>query len=165
MEENNKRVEEEVVEEAELDYVAAIKELKENTVPKSDYAKLKAENQKLIKSLINGETIQAETPKKEIDVADIERRLSDKNGQMKMLDGFKMILALREADLAAGKIDPFIPIDKRDGYTEADLDGAARRAAIYQECIDYADGDSKIFTQELNRRMVDTYNPPRRKKR
>ena len=44
-------------ESTEVDYVAAIKELKDNTVPKNQYAKLKEENKKLLQSLINGESI------------------------------------------------------------------------------------------------------------
>ena len=36
------------------DYIEAIKEIKQNSVPKSEYAKLKEENKKLLDSIING---------------------------------------------------------------------------------------------------------------
>lgn len=41
----------------EVDYVQAINDLKANSVPKDQYAKLKEENSRLLKSIINGETI------------------------------------------------------------------------------------------------------------
>ena len=156
----------ETVDTTEVDYVEAIKELKENSVSKAEYAKLKAENQKLIKSLINGESLpQDQQPKKEIDVVGIEKRLASKDPTIRYIDGFKMMLDLREADLAAGKVDPFIPATKRDGYTQADLDACQRRAEIYQECLDEANGNNEVFISELYNRMVDTMpTPPKGRK-
>ena len=36
--------------------------------------------------------------------------------------------------------------------TAEDVQVAEKVAQIYQECVDYADGDSALFTQELQRR-------------
>lgn len=52
----NMRVEEKV---DNTDYIAAIKELKQNSVPKSEADALKAENKKLLDALVNGEEIEA----------------------------------------------------------------------------------------------------------
>ena len=37
------------------DYITAIKELKQNSVDRSEYDKLKAENKKLIQAVVNGQ--------------------------------------------------------------------------------------------------------------
>ncbi|MBO7716133.1 MAG: hypothetical protein J6S85_21390, partial [Methanobrevibacter sp.] len=47
-----------VVEDSTQDYLAAIQELKQNSVNRSDYDKLKAENKKLIDAVVNGQTIE-----------------------------------------------------------------------------------------------------------
>lgn len=53
---DEKRVEENV---DNTDYIAAIKELKQNSVPKSEADALKAENKKLLDALVNGEELEA----------------------------------------------------------------------------------------------------------
>lgn len=144
-----------------VDYIEAIKEIKQNSVSRSSYEKLKQDNKRLMDALIQNK--QIETPKKEeIDVKSIEKRLAERDPRMKSLEGFKLALKLREADLAAGKIDPFISANNKTPSKE-DLESAQRRADIYQECIDYAQGDPALFSQELTRRMVDPINLPRRK--
>ena len=49
---------------AEMDYIQAIEELKANSVPKSDYDQLRADNKKLLDTLVNRQPVQ-EQPKKE----------------------------------------------------------------------------------------------------
>ena len=136
-----------------IDYIAAINEMKANSVDKAQYEKLKSENKKLMDALINNK--QIETPKKrEIDVDSIQKKLLERNPRMTSLEGFQLMLDLREADLQAGKTDPFISANMKSP-TQADIEAAQRRADIYQECIDYAQGDPALFSQELTRRMVD----------
>ena len=45
------------VEDSTPDYLAAIKELKQNSVDRSEYDKLKAENKKLIDAVVNGHIV------------------------------------------------------------------------------------------------------------
>ena len=46
--------------EGTIDYISAINELKKNTVPKSEYAKLKEENKRLLDNVINGTELPEE---------------------------------------------------------------------------------------------------------
>ena len=50
-----------------------------------------------------------------------------------------------------GGIDPFLPIGNRISPTKEDIETANRVAEAFQSCIDYAEGDSQLFTQELQR--------------
>ena len=43
--------------------------------------------------------------------------------------------------------------------TTEDIECANRVAEVVKECIEYADGDSQLFTNELNRRTVDVALP------
>ena len=70
-------------------------------------------------------------------------------------------MKLREALLEKGEKDPFLPYGKNIIPTDEDIATADRVARVLQECVDYADGDSDIFTNELQRITVDT--APQRK--
>ena len=52
-----------------------------------------------------------------------------------------------------GELDPFVPIGNKIKPTDDDFAKADKVAAVLQECVDYADGDSNVFTDELKRRI------------
>ena len=57
--------------------------------------------------------------------------------------------------ISEGKPDPFLPIGEQILPTDEDVAAANKVAAVLQECVDYAEGDSAVFTNELQRRLVD----------
>ncbi|MBO7735395.1 MAG: hypothetical protein J6S67_22715 [Methanobrevibacter sp.] len=139
----------EQVEDTTVDYLAAIKELKQNTVDRSEYDKLKAENKRLINEVVNGQVVDVEAKPEHRDVNEIRDELF--NNEHSNLDYVKLALELRSALMAEGKPDPFLPMGAQIAPTPEDEAKAEKVAQVYQECIDYADGDSKLFTQELMR--------------
>lgn len=145
--------EERVVETNEQDYIQAINDLKASSIPREQYDKLREENKKLLNTLVTNQQLEQPKPKREIDVQSIERKLS-KGSRLSSLEGFQMALDLRQADIDAGRIDPFIDANNKNP-TQQDFERAQERADIYQEIIDYANGDKQLFAQELNRRMRD----------
>lgn len=144
------------------DYIEALKEMREKTVSKEAYDQLKKENAQLLKSLINGDTIEAQESSSSESVADLRKELFDPDGGLTNLEYAAKAVALREKLLAEGKPDPFLPYGHHIAPTNEDIEAADRVARILKECIDYADGDSSIFTSELQRVMVDAA-PMRRK--
>ena len=141
------------VEDMTEDYLAAIKDLKQNTVSRDDYEKLKAENKKLLNSVVNGQVVEVEAGPAYRDVSIIRDELF--NHEHNNLEYIKLALELRNTLIAKGETDPFIPVGKQISPTREDLEAAERVAQVYQECVDYADGDSALFTQELMRRTKD----------
>lgn len=138
------------VEDSSVDYLAAIKELKQNTVDRSEYDKLKAENKRLINEVVNGQVVDVENKPTYRDVNEIREELF--NHEHTNLEYVKLALELRSTLMAEGQPDPFLPMGAQIAPTADDEAKAEKAAQIYQECIDYADGDSKLFTQELMRR-------------
>lgn len=134
------------------DYIAAIKELKENSVDRSRYEALKAENKKLLDSIVNGTEVAL--PKEEKKSVEELRAAYLKEDQSN-LEYITNTLKLREAIIAEGKPDPFLPIGEQIMPTDADIATANKVAQVLQECVDYAEGDSAVFTNELQRRLVD----------
>ena len=149
-------------ESTEVDYVAAIKELKDSTVPKNQYEKLKEENKKLLQSLINGESIEGAEASSVPDVKELRKELFNGDAQLTNLEYVTKALELRDQLIAEGKPDPFLPYGEKIAPTNEDVEAANRVAKVLKECVDYADGDSSIFTNELQRVMIDTAPRARR---
>ena len=141
------------VEDMTEDYLAAIKELKQNTVNREEYEKLKAENKKLLNSVVNGQVVEVEAGPTYRDVDIIRDELF--NHEHNNLDYVKLALELRNTLIAKGEQDPFLPVGKQISPTREDIEKAEMVAQVYQECVDYAEGDSSLFTQELMRRTRD----------
>lgn len=142
----------EKVEDMTPDYLAAINELKQNSVNREDYNKLKAENKKLLDSIVNGTPVEVQSPqRKSIE----ELRAAYLKEDQTNLEYISNALKLREALISEGKPDPFLPIGEQILPTDEDVAAANKVASVLQECVDYAEGDSAVFTNELQRRLVD----------
>lgn len=138
------------VDETTQDYIDAIKNLKQNSVDRSKYDELKAENKRLLDSIVNGQEIETEGKAEMRDPDVIREELF--NHEHTNLDYVKLMLELRNTLIAKGERDPFLPYGSQIAPTADDELKAEKAAQIYQECIDYAEGDPKLFTQELQRR-------------
>ena len=150
------------VEDNTQDYLAAIKELKQNSVDRSEYDKLRAENKKLIDAVVNGQPGQEEPAvskhsKEQID--DLRNDLFNSPKELSNLEYVTKAMELREALMENGEPDPFLPVGKQISPTRDDLEGAEKVAQVYKECIEYAEGDSEVFTNELMRRTRDVKLP------
>ena len=150
------------VEDNTQDYLAAIKELKENSVNRSEYNKLRAENKRLIDAVVNGQPGQEEQvvvkhSKEQID--DLRNELFNSPRELNNLEYVTKAMELREALIENGEPDPFLPVGKQISPTRDDLEGAEKVAQVYRECIEYAEGDSEVFTNELMRRTRDVKLP------
>ena len=150
------------VEDNTQDYLAAIKELKEKSVDRSEYDKLRAENKRLIDAVVNGQPGQEEQvvvrhSKEQID--DLRNELFNSPRELNNLEFITKAMELREALMENGEPDPFLPVGKQISPTRDDIEGAEKVAQVYKECIDYAEGDSEVFTNELMRRTRDVKLP------
>ena len=138
---------------SEVDYLNIIKELKENSVDRSEYEKLRAENKRLLENFVNGNPNEETPTETHRPINEIREELF--NHEHSNLDYVKLSLELRDALISEGESDPFIPISSKYNPTDQDVNAAENVAKIYQECIEYAEGDSEVFTNELQRRTRD----------
>ena len=150
------------VEDNTQDYINAIKDLKQNSVDRSEYEKLRAENKKLIDAVVNGmpgqeEQVAVKHSKEQID--DLRNELFNSPRELSNLEYVTKAMELREALIENGEPDPFLPVGKQISPTRDDLEGAEKVAQVYRECIEYAEGDSEVFTNELMRRTRDVKLP------
>lgn len=149
-----------------VDYIAAINEMKQNSVPRKQYEELKKENKELLDTLINGGqvNIQDTAPKKNIE--EMRKELFSKEAADKGMTNLEFVersLELRDAIIESGGVDPFLPIGKGIELTRDDYEAAEFTAEQFRECIDIASGNSDVFTAELMRRTVDNSLPTAKK--
>jgi len=138
-----------------LDYIEAIKTLKETTVDKSAYDSLRAENKKLLQSLVNGETIEPQNKVLSEDIDTLRKRVLT-DDSLTNLEYWDNVLKLRNALLKRGDEDPFVPQGNKVAATAADYETANKVATIMQEMVDNSDGDPNVFLNEFQRRVKDT---------
>ena len=139
-----------------------IKELKEKSVDRSEYDKLRAENKRLIDAVVNGQPGQEEQVVSKHSKEQIDELRNDLFNSPKELNNLEYItktMELREALMENGEPDPFLPVGKQISPTRDDIEGAEKVAQVYAECIAYAEGDSEVFTNELMRRTRDVKLP------
>lgn len=144
-------------------YIDAINELKQNTVSKEEYERVKKDNKKLLDALTAGKTIESDAAapaKPSIE----ELRKNWKKPNQSNLEFWENTLALRDAVVKQGGKDPFLPFGQKISPTAEDVQKANNVAAVVRECIEYADGDSELFTNELQRRTIDVMPTKPRKK-
>ena len=147
------------------DYIKALEEIKRNSVSKDDYNKLKEENKMLLDAVVNNipsgeEEVVVDQP---VDIDKLREDLFNADNQdMTNLDYVTKAMKLRKALMDKGEKDPFLPWGKNIIPTNEDISTAERVAEAYQHCIDVADGDPDVFTQELQRITVDAVPIKRR---
>lgn len=152
-EEETRTVETGAVDDPQQDYLEAIKNLKQNTVDKAKYEQSEAERKRLLNMVVNGQTVDVPEEPKHREINVIRNELFNK--EHNNLDYIKLSLELRNALIAEGQPDPFLPYGRQISPTREDEEIAEKVAQVYQECVDFAEGDSELFTNELMRRTKD----------
>ena len=136
------------------EYINQINNLRENTVSREEYERIKNDNKELAKALINGTgaNIPGITkPEDKPDLDDLRKKLFTKKSKND-LEYFTNLLALRDGVMADGQPDPFLSINREFRATAQDEADAERIATQIKEAIEYADGDPAVFSNDLRRR-------------
>ena len=156
MNENEKRVDvvDNQEEDTTQDYISAINEIKKNSVARESYEKLKREHKQLLDTLVQGKELEI-TRVEPKDINKLRKELFNKDGSLSNLEYITNALNLRDALIEAGERDPFLPYGEKVNLTAEHYETADKVATVLQECVDFAEGDSGIFTAELQRRTKD----------
>ena len=142
-------------------YIAAIEELKANTVSRDAYNKLRNENKQLLDALVSGKEIPQE-PTKAPTPTELRQKLFG-GEDLSNLEYVETALALRNSLIEAGERDPFLPFGEKVDLTSEQIEMAEKVAAGLQEMVEFAEGDSGIFSAEYQRRVKDVALPRGRK--
>ena len=150
--ENNENVE---IETPEMNYAEVIKNLKATTVSREEYERVMNENKTLANAL-------ATSPAKSTDDAEVElptdeyidglrKKLFKINGGLSNREFIKTSLDLRDALIARGERDPFLPVNKEYIDNPSDMAAVNNLANGLREIVDYCGQDDSLFNSELKR--------------
>lgn len=137
-------------EEGEGKYIEAISELKKNSVSKEEYNKLEEENSKLLKALIDGDQIIANTGKAEN--VDIDSKIDSLRKELYVDDSDLSDLEIASKTLELRGLiierdgednDPFLPLGITP--TSFDIEKANLVAQELQDAVDKAEGSNEVF--------------------
>ena len=139
-------------EQSNVELAKALKEARENSVPKAEFEKLQKENKELVAQIINGEGNVGNgqpTPEK-VDIKALREDLyGPKGADLSNLDFWKKTLQLRNAVIEQEGYDPFLPHGAKIKPNEQDVERAEAVAKTVEKCIEEANGNSEVFTALL----------------
>lgn len=140
-----------------INYIETINQLKKTTVPRTELEKLQAENKKLLDTILEGGELEAAATSASKRTPDeIRKDLFGENADnLTNLAFAELALELREAVMDEGGIDPFVPQGHKIMAEDTDFAAAEKVAEALKSCIEYADGNNEVFTNELMRITAD----------
>lgn len=146
-------------------YIDTIADMRRTSVSREEYDRVRNENKQLLTSIVSGQAYESGStePAPKPDVDALRKDLFGGDCQLTNLEYWQKALTLRQAIIDEGGKDCFLPYGSKIAPTDEDRQKAENVAKVVSECIEYADGDSNIFTTELQRRTVD--NIPTRRRR
>lgn len=148
-------------EEENMDYIQTIEQMRQNSVSKDKYDKLKEENKKLLNTLATGGQNQEEEEKVDVnnlweDIFNVRKKpLTD----MEVVD---KLLKIRESCLENEYRDIFVYGGPEFVPEASDYASAQQAAEVYQKCLDEADKSPRAFKAALLDSMVESSSFKRR---
>ena len=133
-------------------YIETIENLKKSTVPRADYNKIMDDNRKLVEALATSKPtspdVEVPVIPSQAEIDELRKKLFKPNSGMSDLEFIKTTLSLRDALIANGEPDPFMPTNK--DYIDDDYSKERREyiANGLKEIVDYCADDDKLFQSE-----------------
>lgn len=149
-------------------YIDAINNLKANTRPAEDYARLEEENRRLLEAMVNGTTDESASPEAAAkpSIQDLRNKAYGKGAEaLSDLEYVSTVLDLRDALLEAEGVDHMIPQGKKYSPDLNDIHCAQKAYEALRHCVNVADGNNEVFIQEISRITVDSGLPHITKRR
>jgi hypothetical protein len=135
-------------------YLDTINELKQNTISREEYDKIRNENKTLLEAIVNGKTEDAaasgSSPTPTTD--ELRNKIFGKNCEdLSDLEFVKGLCDLRDSLLEETGVDYFAPTGSQYSADFNDAQTAQKVYDGFRHCIEVADGDNEIFIQEMTR--------------
>lgn len=146
-------------------YISAINEMRNNSVSRDKYNKLKEDNKQLLDALINGGQIEIPTAEEKKSVQELVTEFRElagkKKGKPLDVEFSEKILGIRNAYIEETGEDPFLPSNP----TGTDYQNVSDVEAFFNTCLEAADGNNDVFEREMSRHLVEYPALPTKNKR
>ena len=150
--ENNENVE---IQTPEMNYAEVIKNLKATTVSREEYDRVMNENKTLANALATSpakstDDVEVELPTDEY-IDGLRKKLFKINSGISNREFIKTTLDLRDALIARGEREPFLPVNKEYIDNPSDMAAVNNLANGLREIVEYSGNDDALFNSELKR--------------
>ena len=146
-------------------YISAINEMRNNSVSRDKYNKLKEDNRQLLDALINGGQIEVPTAEEKKSAQELVNEFHElagrKKGKPMDVEFSEKLLEVRDAFLEETGEDLFLPSNP----TDVDYKNAQDVEAFFRTCLEAADGNNDVFEREMSRHLVEYPSLPTKTKR
>lgn len=136
-------------------YISAINEMKQNSVSRDKYNKLKEDNRQLLDALINGGQIEVPTAEEKKSAQELVNEFRELAGRKKNrpldVEFSEKLLEVRDAFLEETGEDLFLPSTP----TDVDYKNAQDVESFLRTCLEAADGNNDVFEREMSRHLVE----------
>lgn len=134
------------------DTIEALKKMRENTVPKAEYDKLKADNKKLLDAFVNGEDLEKPEEKKKTEDELLKSIYEAKGSNMELAQD---IVELYDIKKAQGK-NIFVGSRYSNTVEQNAAEADAEEAVQYlRNALEQSDGDPAVFQAMFGSKLVD----------
>lgn len=133
------------------DYITALGDLKANSIEKSEYERILAENAKLTNALASGFRQEAEVNEPEVDIPELRKKLLT-NKYKNDMEYFKDMKTLRDAIVEKEGVDPFV--NQAAENVSAEISNAEQVAQLIDFALEEADGDPVKFSAVFNSKLI-----------
>ena len=132
------------------EYVAELNRIKENSVSKEEFEKVVKDKNTLIKALADGADVPEGEKQEKPDIAKLRKDILNA-GEANLSNAVyvQKVLELRDALIAEGKEDPFLPRGMKRKPDNTDFVGAQRVADFLKDCLEQARGDDGKIDNDL----------------
>ena len=146
-------------------YISAINEMRNNSVSRDKYNKLKEDNRQLLDALINGGQIEVPTAEEKKSAQELVNEFRElagrKKGKPLDVEFSEKLIEMRDAFLEETGDDLFLPSNP----TDVDYKNAQDVEAFFRTCLEAADGNNDVYEREMSRHLVEYPALPTKNKR
>lgn len=146
------------------EYIEAITKLKETTVSKDQYNKLKEENKKLLDSIVNGSDVDIPVKKEEKpNIKDLYNKLMDGEHPLNNYEYMQVFMQIKDAVEDQHGVDPTIPVGRKFSPEAADLLEIQQANDTFSEILKGSE-DNRDFMDALDDCMPGVYDKRKSKR-
>lgn len=132
------------------DYIETINQLKQNSVSKDEYMKLKNENKQLLNAIASNQTVEVPA-EPEVDIDEVRRNVFQKHVDLSNREFVDNMMKLYDYELEHSGKNIFMPTDPNYIPTQDDITQVENMVNGFKNALEEANGSDLIFNQYMER--------------
>lgn len=155
----------------EQDYLETIKHLKENSVPKEEYDKLRGEHKKLLSSYLNGDNYESQEEEEKEEEEPVKRSKEEilksinenlaevftEDNHLSNLENAKAIIKYHDDYMELTGTDPFANQGSQYETSSQDKISPQKTYDYLKQCVEESGGDERAFDVAFQRGLRQIY--------